>query len=64
MMFIVYSVFIFEALQSTLIIRDIYDTFVFGGMVMQDTNQLVKVHTLWLSVPVLTGLGEYSLAVF
>ncbi|KAF5317761.1 hypothetical protein D9619_012567 [Psilocybe cf. subviscida] len=68
---IVYSVFILEALQSTLIARDIYDTFVFGGMVLQDANQLVKVHTLWLSVPVLTGLvlavalkkiGDFDLA--
>jgi hypothetical protein len=58
---IVYFVFALEALQSTLIVRDIYDTFVFGGMVLQDTNQLVKVHTLWLSIPVLTGLGEYNL---
>lgn len=54
---IVYCIYLVEALQSVLIARDAYDTFVIGGMRQRNPYQLYQVHTLWLSVPVLTGLG-------
>lgn len=58
---IVYAVFLLEGLQSLLIIRDIFHVFVYGGMVEKDPQRLLDVNTLWLSVPVLTGLGELTI---
>ncbi|KAF5317754.1 hypothetical protein D9619_012568 [Psilocybe cf. subviscida] len=57
---IVYCVYCVEALQSILIARDAYDTFVIGGMCQRNPYQLYQVHTLWLSVPVLTGLVTFT----
>ncbi|KAF5324262.1 hypothetical protein D9619_011239 [Psilocybe cf. subviscida] len=56
---IVYAVFVLEGLQSILMIRDIFHVFVIGGMVEKDTQRLMDVNTLWLSVPVLSGLVTF-----
>ena len=54
---LVYGVYVFESLQSILIIDALFRTFVtnFG-----DSQALDQVETLWLSVPILTAIGELS----
>ena len=54
---LVYGIYFIELVQSILVIETGFRTFVtsFGNVEVFD-----RIETLWLSVPILTAIGEFS----
>lgn len=57
MKYLVYGIYFIELVQSILVIETGFRTFVtsFGNVEVFD-----RIETLWLSVPILTAIGEFS----
>lgn len=51
---LVFGLFLLEAVQSIIVARDIFGAFVIG---YGDFRALANVQLVWLSIPVLTGIG-------
>jgi len=54
---LVYGIYIFEFIQSVLIIENAFRIFVIS---FGDVEAIDQVETAWLSVPILTAIGELS----
>jgi hypothetical protein len=55
--YLVYGVYFLEFVQSVLVVDAMFRTFVtrFG-----DVQALDQIETLWLSIPILTAISEFS----
>jgi hypothetical protein len=54
---VVYGIYILEFIQSALVIEYGFRVYVTG---FEDVNAIDQVGTTWLSVPILTAIGELS----
>jgi len=54
---LVYGIYFLEVLQSVLIVESTFRTFVTN---FQDVGVFDRIETLWLSVPVITAIGNFS----
>ena len=54
---LVYGIYFLEVVQSVLIVETAFRTFVTS---FQDVGVFDRIETLWLSVPVITAIGNFS----
>jgi len=54
---LVYGIYTLEFAQTILLIETAFRTFITG---FGDVEGFKRVHTLWLSIPILTAIGKFS----